>query len=62
MHAPLTPDALDALSFPGPFLALDLDVVAWSYAAVERALPGVAIHYAVKCNPEPAVIARLHAL
>jgi ornithine decarboxylase len=62
VHAPLAPDALDALSFPGPFLALDLDVVAWSYAAVERALPGVAIHYAVKCNPEPAVIARLHAL
>jgi ornithine decarboxylase len=59
---PLAPEALDALVFPAPFLALDLDVVEQSHAALRRALPQAAIHYAVKCNPEPAVIGRLHEL
>ena len=31
-------------------------------ARVRRALPRVGLHYAVKCNPEPALLARLHAL
>jgi ornithine decarboxylase len=61
-HPPLSPQALDALRLEAPFLALDLDVVARAYAAVCRALPQIPLHYAVKCNPEPALLARLHAL
>ena len=45
-----------------PFLALDLAAVERAHAAMRRALPHVALHYAVKCNPEPALLARLHAL
>jgi ornithine decarboxylase len=62
VHRPLDPDALEALRLPSPFLALDLDVVERAYAGVRRALPRVGLHYAVKCNPEPALLARLHAL
>jgi ornithine decarboxylase len=58
----LCPSALDDLPFPTPFLALDLDVVERSYAGLVEALPGIALHYAVKCNPEPAVITRLASL
>jgi ornithine decarboxylase len=47
---------------PTPFLVLDLDVAARAYEDVRRALPGIDVHYAVKCNPEPALLARLHAL
>jgi ornithine decarboxylase len=61
-YEPLGPDALDALPFESPFLALDLDVVSRSYAALRSALPQIPLHYAVKCNPEPALLARLHAL
>jgi ornithine decarboxylase len=59
---PLGPDALDGLRLPSPFLALDLDAVERAYGALRRALPQVGVHYAVKCNPEPALLARLHAL
>ena len=59
---PLSPAALDALCLPSPFLALDLDAVERAYGRIRRALPRVALHYAVKCNPEPALLARLHAL
>jgi ornithine decarboxylase len=62
LQAPLSPEALDALAFGSPFLAIDLDVVAQAYAAIRRALPQVTVHYAVKCNPEPAILARLDAL
>jgi ornithine decarboxylase len=62
MYEPLSPEALDGLPFEAPFLALDLDVVARAHAALRRALPGISLHYAVKCNPEPALLARLHAL
>jgi ornithine decarboxylase len=62
MSAALAPEALDALVFPAPFLALDLEVVEQAYAALRRALPQADVHYAVKCNPEPAVIGCLHEL
>jgi diaminopimelate decarboxylase len=38
------------------------DVAEPAYEDVRRALPGVPVHYAVKCNPEPALLARLHGL
>jgi ornithine decarboxylase len=62
LRSPLDPSALDALALPSPFLALDLDAVGRAYTGLRRALPGIAVHYAVKCNPEPALLARLHAL
>jgi ornithine decarboxylase len=45
-----------------PVLVMDLDVVAGAYDALTAALPGVAVHYAMKCNPHPDVLTTLHAL
>ncbi len=59
---PLSPAALEALPHAAPFLALDLEAVERAYLGLRRALPEVALHYAVKCNPEPALLAHLHAL
>jgi ornithine decarboxylase len=59
---PLSPDALDALPHTAPYLALDLDAVERAYLGLRRALPEVALHYAVKCNPEPALLGHLHGL
>jgi ornithine decarboxylase len=47
---------------PTPRLILDLDVVTSAYRAMRAALPDVAIHYAMKCNPHPPVVAHLAAL
>jgi len=44
-----------------PCLVVDLDVVAERYRALSRALPGALIHYAVKANPAPEILARLKA-
>ncbi|MEL6264623.1 MAG: type III PLP-dependent enzyme [Pseudomonadota bacterium] len=45
-----------------PMLVLDLDAVAAAYDALAAGLEGAVIHYAVKANPHPAVLARLAAL
>lgn len=45
-----------------PFLVLDLDAVAERYLALAAAIPEAEIFYAVKANPEPAVIRRLISL
>ncbi len=45
-----------------PVLVMDLDAVASAYAAFRRELPGVTVHYAMKCNPHRDVLATLHAL
>jgi ornithine decarboxylase len=58
----LAPAALDALPYATPFLVLDHQRVEDAYARLRRALPRIALHYAVKCNPEPALLARLHGL
>jgi ornithine decarboxylase len=50
---------LDRNSFDQPTLVLDIDRVAVRYEALERGLKGACIHYAVKANPHPQVIARL---
>ena len=44
---------------PTPFLALDLDVAVQRYTELAAAFPGTAIHYAVKANPHPELLARL---
>ena len=56
------PDAwLDANPVERPTLVVDLDRVEESYRALAAGLRGARIHYAVKANPEPAVIRRLAA-
>ena len=44
-----------------PYLALDPARAAERFSELAAALPGVAIHYAVKANPDPRLLARLHA-
>lgn len=45
-----------------PYLRMDLDAVATAYRRMAAALPGVHIHYAMKCNPDRRVLAMLGAL
>jgi len=55
--------AAPAVAHPAtPYLRMDLGAVAAAYRRMAAALPGVAIHYAMKCNPDPAVLAALHGL
>ena len=51
MTDPLAADRLARLPGPTPFLVLDLDRVATAYLGFAAALPGVDVHYAMKCNP-----------
>ena len=55
---PLVPPTLAPAT---PYLSLDLPTVAESYRRLAAALPVTAVHYAVKANPEPAVLAALRA-
>jgi ornithine decarboxylase len=57
--AGLSATALEALGIPTPFLACDPSVLADQHGRLAAALPSVAIHYAVKCNPAPAVLSVL---
>ncbi|MEO9777316.1 type III PLP-dependent enzyme [Roseibium sp.] len=52
-------DFLDCHRPEGPCLVVDLEVVRKNYRAYERALPRTRIHYAVKANPAPEVLALL---
>ena len=45
-----------------PELIIDLDLVAQAYRALSACLPGVGVHYAMKCNPEPEVLSLLQSL
>ena len=56
----LAPAALDALAYATPFLGPRPPARRRGIRTAARALPGIALHYAVKCNPEPALLARLH--
>jgi ornithine decarboxylase len=44
---------------PTPFLVIDAEVAARQYARIARAFAGTHVHYAVKANPEPALLSRL---
>src|SRR5215472_351118 len=44
-----------------PYLALDPARAAECFSELAAALPGIAVHYAVKANPDPRLLARLHA-
>ena len=49
-------DFLRARRDDGPCLVVDLDVVRDNYHTFERALPDSRVFYAVKANPDPAVL------
>jgi ornithine decarboxylase len=55
--------SVDAPRGPGttPYLVLDVPVALRRYAALTRALPGTRVHYAVKANPDPTLLAALVA-
>jgi ornithine decarboxylase len=57
--AALHPRVLDNLDAPTPFLALDLSTVVDRYRMLLAAIPNFRIHYAVKCNPTPAIVSCL---
>ena len=44
-----------------PYLALDPARAVERFRELAAALPGVAVYYAVKANPDPRLLARLHA-
>ena len=44
-----------------PYLELDVPVAVERFLALTAALPGTAVHYAVKANPHPALLAVLAA-
>lgn len=43
-----------------PYLHMRLDAVSKAYRDLTAALPGVRVHYATKCNPDPQVLRALH--
>ncbi len=45
-----------------PALVMDLDQVSEAYHRFVAAIPGVQVHFATKCNPDPGVLAHLHRL
>ena len=44
-----------------PYLDLDLGIALDQFVALAAALPGTAIHYAVKANPHPDLLRALYA-
>jgi ornithine decarboxylase len=44
---------------PTPYLELDVPAAVASYRRLAAALPGTALHYAVKANPDPTLLAAL---
>src|SRR5690349_24842693 len=46
---------------PTPYLALDVPHAVTTYHRLAAALPGTALHYAVKANPDPTLLAALAA-
>jgi ornithine decarboxylase len=57
--AALSPECLEVIDMPTPYLVTDLDTVADRHAAFTAALPGVRAFYAMKCNPSPEILAVL---
>jgi ornithine decarboxylase len=58
----LQPEALNRMDHPTPFLVCDLETVRERYANLTAALRGVSCYYAVKCNPEPELLAAFDQL
>lgn len=58
LAAPYSPAALAALAdqFGSPLFVIDCDRLRAQYRALERALPGVELHYALKPLPDRTVV------
>jgi ornithine decarboxylase len=59
--AALHPRGLADIDVPTPFLAVDLGTVAERYERFTADLPGVGVHYAMKCNSSEEVLRTLAA-
>ncbi|SHL60108.1 type III PLP-dependent enzyme [Roseibium suaedae] len=46
----------------GPCVVVDLDIVRDNYSAFAKALPDTSVFYAVKANPDPAILSLLESL
>jgi ornithine decarboxylase len=57
--ATLSPDCLEVIDMPTPYLVTDLDTVTERHASFTAALPGVRAFYAMKCNPSPEILMTL---
>ena len=57
----VVPWTVTAVQPATPYLLLDLARANGSFAELAAALPGVTVHYAVKANPHPRLLACLHA-
>ena len=57
--ASLLPERLAAMDVETPFLACDLGIVLDRLSSLRSALPGVDVHYALKCNPSPEIVAAI---
>src|SRR6478752_250519 len=44
-----------------PFLVMDRDIVIGKIERFGALLPGVRIHYAMKCNPDPEILDWVHS-
>ena len=51
-----------AEKYPTPFMVVSLDKVEKNYHYLRHRLPRVKVFYAIKANPEPAVLTRLAGL
>ncbi|HKX73434.1 MAG TPA: type III PLP-dependent enzyme [Candidatus Saccharimonadales bacterium] len=58
----LRPERLRDLPHGTPFLFLDLEAVGRRLEEFEEELPGVDVHYAMKCNPDRTLLRYLHRL
>jgi ornithine decarboxylase len=56
----MEPLLLAKLPYKTPFLYMSTRVVGNQLQAFDQAMPGVAVHYAMKCNPDPTLLHYLH--
>jgi ornithine decarboxylase len=60
--SPRIAEFFETTPLDGPCLAVDVDLVDRAYGELARAFHGARVHYAVKANPQEAIVGRLVAL
>lgn len=58
----LSIDHLQKLKHQTPFFVFDLKRIQKNFQEISKAVPGLEIHYAIKCNPEVKVLKKLKQL
>jgi ornithine decarboxylase len=61
-EGPVAPSAAGTEVPPGPELIMDLEVVTERFRRFREAFPGVAVHFATKCQPDPPLLRHLLSL